>query len=229
MPPAIGSTPRMFSATSPSAMPLTSRWCRPQNFAICAKVSVVLSSSQTAVARGIRTSDIGILLNSCLPPEMQPPGTWGAGRVGSRTAGTLKRPIRQMCAGGKGPGGFGPKSRSEKDFPRMPAAGHPGECGLGIGQREGALENRLDPPRDYMRPEIALNRIPDPPLFRQRPGPQRGRQDRKPLHQHRREVHARGKAVLIGNVDDPPINLGGGDVLLDVVAADHVQSHVRSE
>ncbi len=40
----------MPCATSPSAMPLTSSSCSPQNSAIWRKVSVVFSTSQTAVA-----------------------------------------------------------------------------------------------------------------------------------------------------------------------------------
>ena len=46
--------PLMPWATSPSAMPFTSSTCRPQNSAICSKVSEVLSTSQTAVALGIK-------------------------------------------------------------------------------------------------------------------------------------------------------------------------------
>src|SRR5579862_8553428 len=40
-------------ATSSSAMPFTSSGCRPQNSAICSKVSEVLSTSHTAVALGM--------------------------------------------------------------------------------------------------------------------------------------------------------------------------------
>src|SRR5262249_54777830 len=50
---AIGSRPTMPIATSPSATPWTSSGCRPQKSAICSKVSVVFSTSQTAVAFGI--------------------------------------------------------------------------------------------------------------------------------------------------------------------------------
>ena len=46
--------PLMPWATSPSAMPFTSSTCSPQNSAICSKVSEVLSTSQTAVAFGIK-------------------------------------------------------------------------------------------------------------------------------------------------------------------------------
>src|SRR3546814_8864455 len=46
--------PTMPIATSWSAIALISSSCRPQNSAICRKVSVVLSTSQTAVALGIR-------------------------------------------------------------------------------------------------------------------------------------------------------------------------------
>ena len=45
-------------ATSPSAMPLTSSGCRPQKSAICSKVRLVLSTSQTAVAFGINGRSI---------------------------------------------------------------------------------------------------------------------------------------------------------------------------
>src|SRR5436190_4292768 len=51
---AIGSAPRMSRATSPSAMPFTSSGCSPQKSAIWSKVSEVLSTSQTAVAFGMR-------------------------------------------------------------------------------------------------------------------------------------------------------------------------------
>ena len=57
----MGSMPLMPCATSPSAMPFTSRTCKPQNSAICSKLREVLSTSQTAVAlgmRGVRSMDI---------------------------------------------------------------------------------------------------------------------------------------------------------------------------
>jgi hypothetical protein len=49
----VGSRPTMPIATSPSAMPCTSRECRPQNSAICSNVRVVFCTSHTAVALGI--------------------------------------------------------------------------------------------------------------------------------------------------------------------------------
>src|SRR5690606_9543663 len=57
----MGSAPRMSRATSPSAIPFTSSGCRPQKSATCSKVSEVLSTSQTAVALGIRISAISAL------------------------------------------------------------------------------------------------------------------------------------------------------------------------
>src|SRR3569833_4002373 len=50
----IGFTPMMPPSTSPSATPCTSSGCRPQKAAIWSKLSAVLSTSQTAVALGIR-------------------------------------------------------------------------------------------------------------------------------------------------------------------------------
>jgi len=47
---AIGSKPLTPAATSPSAMPCTSSSCKPTKSAICLKLIVVLSTSQTAVA-----------------------------------------------------------------------------------------------------------------------------------------------------------------------------------
>ena len=55
---ATGSRPRMPAPTSPSAMPLTSSGCRPQNSAICSKVRLVFSTSHTAVALGINGRSI---------------------------------------------------------------------------------------------------------------------------------------------------------------------------
>ena len=49
----IGSWPLMPVATSPSAMPFTSRGCSLQNSATWSKVSEVFSTSHTAVALGI--------------------------------------------------------------------------------------------------------------------------------------------------------------------------------
>src|SRR5690606_7000827 len=50
----IGSMPLIPCADSPSAIAFTSSGCRPQNCAIWSKESAVLSTSQTAVALGIR-------------------------------------------------------------------------------------------------------------------------------------------------------------------------------
>src|SRR3546814_15132115 len=50
--------PWMPTATSPSAMPCTSKGCKPQNSATCSKDRLELSISQTAVAFGMSGSDI---------------------------------------------------------------------------------------------------------------------------------------------------------------------------
>src|SRR5690606_16976511 len=63
----MGSAPRMSRATSPSAMPRTSSGCRPQKSAICSNESEVLSTSQTAVALGIRMSVMGMDPGGCGP------------------------------------------------------------------------------------------------------------------------------------------------------------------
>ncbi|VVT17390.1 hypothetical protein RV420_340045 [Roseovarius sp. EC-SD190] len=55
---AIGSKPLTPAATSPSAIPCTSNSCMPQKSAICLKLIVVLSTSQTAVALAMIGFDI---------------------------------------------------------------------------------------------------------------------------------------------------------------------------
>src|SRR3954471_8672207 len=78
---AIGSAPRMSRATSPSAIPFTSSGCRPQKSAIWSKVSEVLSTSQTAVALGIRMSVMGeVSVRKIRGSETKAPGL-SAGRV----------------------------------------------------------------------------------------------------------------------------------------------------
>src|SRR4051794_7859721 len=86
----------MSRATSPSAMPFTSSGCRPQKSAICSKVREVLSTSQTAVALGIRISVMGVgpflvgeegLRTRVL--ETAPPGL-SAGRLCPRYSGFLR-------------------------------------------------------------------------------------------------------------------------------------------
>src|SRR5690625_7759553 len=57
-------------ATSPSAMPCTSSSCRPQKSAICLKLKALFSTSQTAVALGIRGY-------SCMPFSSGA-GLWGS-------------------------------------------------------------------------------------------------------------------------------------------------------
>ena len=79
-----------------------------------------------------------------------------------------------------------------------------------------------------MRPEIFFDSIADPLLFLHRSGSQRCGRQCQTLHQHGREIYGRLKPVLIGNVDDPAIQLRRGYVLLDIVAAHHVQDHVHA-
>jgi hypothetical protein len=58
---ATGSSPWMPWATSPSAIAWTSRVCSPQNSAIWSNVRLVFSTSQTAVALGIKGSAMVLL------------------------------------------------------------------------------------------------------------------------------------------------------------------------
>ena len=64
---AMGSKPLTPVATSPSAMPWTSSSCMPQKSAICLKLSVVLSTSQTAVALAISGLFMTFSLTISLP------------------------------------------------------------------------------------------------------------------------------------------------------------------
>src|SRR6056300_1096987 len=64
---ATGSNPLTPTATSPSAMPWISSSCIPTKSAICLNVSVVLSTSQTAVARAIIGLAIVLLLIQNFP------------------------------------------------------------------------------------------------------------------------------------------------------------------
>ena len=82
----------MPCATSPSAMPFTSSSCSPQNSAICLNVSVVFSTSQTAVAFCINGSAIAPLLSKRFSPEPKTRVRRGA-KVGFRGEfGALYRP-----------------------------------------------------------------------------------------------------------------------------------------
>src|SRR5579885_978154 len=64
----------MPAATSPSAIPFTSRGCNLQKAAICSNVSEVFSISQTAVALGINGALL-IAFLSPLRPARTPPRT----------------------------------------------------------------------------------------------------------------------------------------------------------
>src|SRR4051794_16554570 len=75
-----GSRPVSLVAAVSSAIAWTSRMCRPQNSAICSKVSELFSTSHEAVAWGIRgwaTADVSVFRN-----EMGRP--FRSGRLGAR-------------------------------------------------------------------------------------------------------------------------------------------------
>src|SRR5690606_23923088 len=74
------------AATSPSAMPWTSRGCRAQKAAIWSKLSDVFSTSQTAVALGISSWVVAMAANLSL---RRGPGASGPPRLLRHAEGEL--------------------------------------------------------------------------------------------------------------------------------------------
>src|SRR5215472_10992367 len=125
-PRAIGSAPRMSRATSPSAMPFTSKGCRPQKSAICSKVIEVLSTNQTAVAFGIRIWSAILGLRKQRRPAFRPGG--------------VENEYRRLNPRWKR---ANPASNRQHHLAEVRAAFQQ-RMGFGrLGQREGAVHDRL--------------------------------------------------------------------------------------
>ena len=86
----IGSRPVYLLLARSSAIACTSRMCNPQNSAICSKVSAVLSTSQEAVACGMR--GVGCSAIECLRPNGPQMRSGGAKNTRAAPFGAAVRP-----------------------------------------------------------------------------------------------------------------------------------------
>ena len=98
----------------------------------------------------------------------------------------------------------------------MGAMRHARMGGLGIGERKDLVDNGLDLARLDQRPHLAQERVADCAFLLRRARPQGGGEQRKPLHQHGREIHARLHPAHIG------------DIALNVIASDHIENDVNA-
>src|SRR5689334_13284962 len=151
-----GSWPLMPLATSSSAMPFTSRGCRPQKSAICSKVSDVLSTSHTAVALGISGfNSTAIKLLPCrgaVHRPHRPLKALGFSRNG-RSFNAKERPGEALC------------SRREQNLADMVGFGHAGVGGACFSQGKCPVHHRLDPAGLYQRPDFAQQCVANSTLF----------------------------------------------------------------
>ena len=96
----------------------------------------------------------------------------------------------------------------------------------GLGQRSAAVDDRADPAGRQQRPDVLAHRRDDGRLLLGRPGPQRRRDDGRPLAQQQAEVELGAGAALQADDDEPAAGGEHVDVAGEVLRAHVVEDDV---
>src|SRR5262245_34859760 len=206
-------------ATSPSAMPLTSSTCRPQNSAICSKVSEVLSTSQTAVAlgiRGVRSMGFQTLSRGISPLRRKTEIEVTRRRMNAYIG---RDPRLSNCR-------LRVFANFQHDFADMGWIVDPAvRLGRPI-EAESRVDHRPYPPLGDQRPDALLYPSRYARLGFLRLGAQRRAGEREAPDHEPHQIDSDIGALEEGDLHNPPLECRRAQIAFDVVAAHHVEDHI---